>query len=56
MLIKLEHKGSPDSFFFADIAKDVSCEIAYMHNLERLFELSGWEMAQVENLSATCLQ
>ena len=48
-------KGSHDSFFFADIAKDVSHEIAYLHNLERLFELSGWELVQVENLSATCL-
>ena len=49
-------KGSPDSCFFADIAKEVSREIAYLHNLERLFELAGYELLQVENLSATCLQ
>lgn len=49
-------KGSLDSCFFADIAKEVSCEIAYLHNLERLFELAGYELVQVENLSATCLQ
>lgn len=49
-------KDSPDSFFFADIAREVSHEIAYLHNLERLFELSGYELVQVENLSATCLQ
>lgn len=49
-------KGSPDSFFFADITREVSHEIAYLHNLERIFELSGYELVQVENLSATCLQ
>lgn len=49
-------KGSPDSFFFGDLAKGVNCEIAYLHNLDRLFELAGWELVQVENLSANCLQ
>lgn len=48
-------KESSDSFFFADIAKEVSHEIAYLHNLERLFQLAGYELVQAENLSATCL-
>ena len=47
-----ECKGNPCSTLFSDIAKDVSHEIAYLHDLERLFELAGYELVQVENLSA----